>query len=128
MKLEHDRELCAKYPKLFSQRDMPMDKTAMCWGFQCGDGWYTLIDKLAEFIQWNVDENKHLQRFQPEVTTVKEKYGTLRFYVNNLDEYSDGAVAFAERLSGYICETCGKPGTLNNGPWYETRCEEHNND
>ena len=97
MKLEHDRELCAKYPKLFVQRHMPMDQTAMCWGFQCGDGWYMLIDGLCATIQAQVDSTKHWGREHPQVSTVKEKYGTLRFYIDNTDEYCDGAVALAEQ-------------------------------
>jgi hypothetical protein len=38
MKQELDEQLCAKYPKIFVNRHADMKTTAMCWGFECGDG------------------------------------------------------------------------------------------
>ena len=38
MKKELDEALVAKYPKIFKYRHAPMTHTAMCWGFDCGDG------------------------------------------------------------------------------------------
>ena len=42
-----DEALCAKYPELFIERHGDMRQTAMCWGFECGDGWYPLIETLC---------------------------------------------------------------------------------
>lgn len=42
-----DSELVAKYPELYRDRYGNMRETAMCWGFDCGDGWYTIIDTLS---------------------------------------------------------------------------------
>lgn len=47
MRKELDEELCRKYPLIFADRHKPMTETAMCWGFECGDGWYNLIDVLC---------------------------------------------------------------------------------
>lgn len=55
MKIELDIKLCKKYPKIFAQRHLPATETAMCWGFDCGDGWYWLIDNLCNAIQNYVD-------------------------------------------------------------------------
>lgn len=55
MRDELDKKLCAKYPKIFAQRNLPMIETALCWGFDCGDGWYWLIDNLCHSIQGYVD-------------------------------------------------------------------------
>ena len=55
MKQELDEALCAKYPKIFKYRHAPMTHTAMCWGFECGDGWYNIIDALCGNIQSHVD-------------------------------------------------------------------------
>jgi hypothetical protein len=55
MKQELDEALCAKYPKIFKDRHAPMTHTAMCWGFDCGDGWYNIIDALCGNIQSHVD-------------------------------------------------------------------------
>lgn len=56
---------------------------------------------------------------------VKEKYGTLRFYLTfGTDKMHDYA-ELAERLSENTCETCGKYGELRGNGWYYTACEEH---
>ena len=47
MKRELDEALCARYPLIFRDRNANMQHTAMCWGFDCGDGWYNIIDVLC---------------------------------------------------------------------------------
>ena len=47
MRKELDEALCAKYPLVFKDRNENMRVTAMCWGFECGDGWYNIIDILC---------------------------------------------------------------------------------
>jgi hypothetical protein len=64
----------------------------------------------------------------PQVTAlqVKEKYGTLRFYINGGDDYTNGIIDFVERMSGKICDVCGDKAVMrNNHGWYSTRCEKH---
>jgi len=58
MKKELDEALVAKYPKIFKYRHAPMTHTAMCWGFECGDGWYNIIDVLCSNIQNHVDQKR----------------------------------------------------------------------
>jgi hypothetical protein len=59
MKQELDEALCAKYPKIFKYRHAPMTHTAMCWGFECGDGWYNIIDALCGNIQNHVTNKRN---------------------------------------------------------------------
>ena len=47
MKRELDEALCARYPLIFKDRNADMRTTAMCWGLDCGDGWYNIIDVLC---------------------------------------------------------------------------------
>ena len=47
MKQELDKLLCEKYPKMMVNRNKDMKETCMCWGFECGDGWYNIIDILC---------------------------------------------------------------------------------
>jgi hypothetical protein len=54
MKKKLDNALCAKYPKIFVERNLSMMETCMCWGFP-GDGWYHLIDGLCALIQHRID-------------------------------------------------------------------------
>lgn len=180
MRKELDEALCAKYPEIFRDRHGDMRETAMCWGFDCGDGWYNIIDSACAAIQnhiynehrhvkflkkWNkqiemahagdwsflyeqyksekerawLEENleKEKQKYLIELrevpepfpqvvaTQVKEKYGTLRFYLSHEDQYISGVVAMAEYLSGLTCETCGAPGKERGGGWIRTLCDEH---
>jgi hypothetical protein len=47
MRRELDAQLCEKYPLIFKDRNADMRTTAMCWGLECGDGWYNIIDILC---------------------------------------------------------------------------------
>lgn len=55
MRNEFDQYLCKTYPKLFADRDKPMQQTAMCWGFSHGDGWFNIINNLCSNIQGHID-------------------------------------------------------------------------
>jgi len=59
MKPELDKLLCDKYPKIFANRYADMTTTAMCWGFDCGDGWYNILDQLCSQIQHYIDWRQH---------------------------------------------------------------------
>jgi len=52
-----DELLCRRYPKIFQDRNAPMNTTCMCWGFSCGDGWHWLIDNLCMQIQSHIDSH-----------------------------------------------------------------------
>ncbi|MGZ4958904.1 MAG: hypothetical protein ACXV7J_06610 [Methylomonas sp.] len=118
MKRELDEQLCHKYPSLYRDRNGDMRKTLMCWGFECGDGWYTLIDVMSELI------SKHAPEAYAE--QIKEKFGSLRFYHQCGDNYTFGVEMAGDSLSQTVCEECGAPALLNNdeGCWF-TRCVEH---
>ena len=122
MKLELEEKLLSSYPKIFRQKDLPMNQTCMCWGIECGDGWYTLLNALCNHIQHYLDQKKDVE--QVEAVQVKEKYGTLRFYINGGDDYVDGLVSMAENMSAFICEQCGDAGSIRGKGWYTTRCDE----
>ena len=55
MKQELDKLLCEKYPTMMVNRNKPMQETAMCWGFDCGDGWFNILDQLMGNIQHHID-------------------------------------------------------------------------
>jgi len=55
MKQELDDMLCQKYPKIFANRHADMKTTCMCWGFECGSGWFNLLDNLCANIQHHID-------------------------------------------------------------------------
>ena len=55
MREELDKLLCEKYPKMMVNRHKGMQETAMCWGFDCGDGWYNILNQLMGNIQHHID-------------------------------------------------------------------------
>ena len=52
-----DKQLCERFPKLFKDRNGDMMTTAMCWGFEHGDGWFNIIHALCANIQWHIDQS-----------------------------------------------------------------------
>jgi ribosomal protein S27E len=146
MKQELDELLCKKYPRMMVNRNKGMMETCMCWGFECGDGWYNILDQLMGNIQHHIDWKEKQRQWAidfnskaapeemrpvpdaiPQVTLdqVKEKFGSLRFYYTGGDDYISGMVTMAEAMTEVTCETCGKPGTQTKGGWIKTACEEH---
>ena len=133
MRAELDSLLCEKYPKMMVNRHAPMQETAMCWGFEVGDGWYNILNQLMSQIQHHIDwKQDRKERFnqgegcdQVTLDQVKEKFGTLRFYYSGGDEYIRGLVTMAEAMSAITCETCGNAGKFRGQGWYYTSCEEH---
>lgn len=65
MKKELEKKLFEKYPEIFAQKDLPKTQTLMCWGFECGDGWYELIDMLCACIQHHIKYNVNETSYKP---------------------------------------------------------------
>jgi hypothetical protein len=55
MRQELDKLLCEKYPKMMINRNKDMKETCMCWGFECGNGWFNILDQLMGNIQHHID-------------------------------------------------------------------------
>ena len=130
MRKELQDKLYEKYPKIFRQKDLSMKETAMCWGIECGDGWYTLIEKLCYSLQFNTDHNnkpeqENESRYpQVEAVQVKEKWGGLRFYTNGETDIQRGAIDFAELMSYEICENCGSTDDVQRTKgWVRSLCK-----
>ncbi len=125
MKVELQNKLFEKYPKIFKQKNDSMQTTCMCWGMECGDGWYWLIDNLCESIQSYTDNNKHLDIVQLETTQIKEKFGTLSFYTYGGDKLIEGMIWLAGHQSASICEVCGATENVTQSSgWIKTRCDK----
>jgi len=138
MNLHYDKYLTKKYPMLYKDRFKSMQETAMCWGFQCGDGWFELLHALSDAIttlavRYGLDIT---------VSTVKEKYGTLSFYYVSqpLDFHSEliridkktqergynligTLVRHAELATYHVCEVCGNWAEIRGKGWMTVRCD-----
>lgn len=126
MRKELDEKLCADFPELFAERNLPMQETTMCWGFDTDDGWHDLIHGLSKDITGLC--RKYGAEI-PHVVQVKEKLGGLRYYTGGVDpKVADGVfhlIMAAEMESYHVCEVCGKPGRLRiRDGWYKTICAD----
>jgi hypothetical protein len=124
MKKELDDALCADFPLLYADRHAPMIGTAMCWGFECGDGWEPLIRRLSQKLEDLIKTGLPNAEVLVRALQVKEKYGTLRFYLTCGTDAMYKEIGFAENESATVCEYCGKPGRLTGHGWYTTLCVE----
>jgi hypothetical protein len=106
-----DKQLCDKYPKIFIERNMPMSKSAMAYGFP-DDGWYYLIDMLCFSIQSYIDDPYVTPPISQVVAIqVKEKWGGLKFYIKGGDSNIRNMIQMSENMSFRICEICGTSST-----------------
>ncbi len=97
-----------------------------CKIFECGDGWFHLINELSKDLEPLAKDLYNPEEFStPNAIQVKEKYGLLRFYMSTETEEMSKLIRFAEASSAQICEICGKKGSpKHRNGWYATRCEE----
>lgn len=106
-----------KYPNLF--REYPRS------GFDARPGWTPLLHNLCAVIEDHIKQLPEELREHVQCAQVKEKFGTLRFYMTQETPYITGAIAVAELLSYETCETCGLPGKVRSGGWVLTLCDKH---
>jgi hypothetical protein len=120
MKKELTEKLRTKYPTVYKNLYGDARYTCMAWGISVREGWYDIIDELSAV----------LEKHKLVAAQVKEKFGGLRFY---LDEYPKDdadykevrdAISKAERKAYKTCEYCGPPGKPTKGGWVKVLCEE----
>ncbi len=122
MKQELDDALCRDFPLTFRDRHERMDRTAMCWGFQCGDGWEPIIRRASAKIEAVLQALPEKMQSRMKMTTVKEKFGTLRMYFTYTHPDINAIIEDAETESETTCERCGAPGELSTEGWWVVQC------
>jgi len=89
--------------------------------FGVGNGWLGILQRLFEvLIKMGWDKS---------FINVKQKFGGMSIFLDNLPENGFHFVAEAERETFQVCEVCGEPGEQHkiNG-WVYTLCDEHRNE
>ena len=127
MSPELDTKLCDEFPAIMAERRLGAMETAMCWGFEHGDGWYNLLDSAMRLVQSHIDMvNKRGYTIEQVVfEQVKEKFGMLTIYHRGGNSYTEGVLRMAEEMSRHVCEECGDVGYPNEKGWIRTLCDEH---
>jgi hypothetical protein len=116
--------LKARCPYLFNVADGASHPRS---GFHIADGWFPMVERLCLLIESELINNIPEEiRGEIYLAQVKEKFGYLRFYMNQSTPYIDGAIALAEAMSGHICEICGGAGQIRLSISYRaTLCDKH---
>lgn len=101
----------------------------MRFGFECGDGWFDILENLFLSIEAHsrqLLEQGRAMKTLPSVAQVKEKFGALRVYLDNTDEHIETLIQAASARTSSTCEICGNPGKFIIDPFYLVRCENCN--
>jgi len=97
---------------------------------ECDIGWYKLIDRLSKDLEKLIIELKENDyeedqyEFLPCASQIKEKYGSLRFYMSSGTDKMDKLIEKAEQESCEICKICGKIGRIDDSGWLSCLCEK----
>jgi hypothetical protein len=130
MRNDLEKKILEYCPLLYFDYHADKMQTCMCWGFECRDGWFDLILrgslKLEELIRDFVKNYPDCE-YYPKASQVKEKYGTLRFYMTYETYEMSEVIKEMEKESKITCEKCGKPGKIRGLGWFETLCDECHN-
>lgn len=125
MRKELEQKLARRWPNWFGLAGNPRS-SPMARGLEHGDGWFNILWRLCLDLEPLVAElgKETGERFS--VVQVKEKLGTLRFYVSHHTDAIDERIAEAQEESSRICEICGMPGKRRDtGGWVRAACDEH---
>ena len=124
MKSELEDTIIKACPNLYRGVSLPLRECLMAFGMECGDGWYELIFELSKSLEKLILELPEKEREHYYAMQVKEKFGSLRFYVSYGTDEMFTLIDEAETRSESICEVCGKPGIMRKDyGWIYTSCE-----
>jgi hypothetical protein len=124
MRKELEQKLFERWPQWFNTKG-DVRHTLMSFGFQHDDGWFDILWRLCEDLEPLVAEFEATGECQFEILQVKEKFGGLRIYVNHANDAIRQRIETAMGESLRTCEICGQPGTLREGDWIKTLCDQH---
>lgn len=83
--------------------------------------------KRDEFIEQTIQKKQFGNLFEKvekvQFTQIKEKFATLRVYVNCHYDYVQGVIDMASSMSSITCESCGKLGNIRGKYWIYTSCD-----
>jgi len=98
--------LISSYPYLFSKISY----------IETDKGWESIILTTCQFLH---SQNSNINSpNQLCFSQIKEKFGSIRFYLdinpypNSTNLYINGFLLAMEKISHYICESCGNPGSI----------------
>ena len=104
----------------------------MAFSLEYKAGWNGIVEELLGKIEGHLAEKQALGLLDPDcgfqINQIKEKFGTLRFYVSGADDQIFRWIDEAERKTTTTCEMCGSSGGLHCRKgvfWVRTLCAAH---
>jgi len=93
MRQELDKLLCEKYPKMMVNRNKDMKETCMCWGFECGDGWFNILNQLMSQIQHHIDWKEKQRKWAMDYNEMaaQAKAGNFDLFEKSMESIVDQA-------------------------------------
>jgi hypothetical protein len=73
MREELDAQLVKEFPRMFRGRYAPMTETAMCWGFECGDGWFDILHSLCRNIDSHIKWKRNSRAYDLRIERARRK-------------------------------------------------------
>lgn len=129
---ENTKRIIDACPSIFCDMESEREKlnsgaffSPIAFGFECGDGWTDLLVELCTKIQKHISSLPENVSKGIKVSQVKEKFGTLRFYMWFTDDVIESYIHEAEIKSAKTCEVCGAPGEIRGKHWIYCSCEAH---
>ena len=82
-------------------------------------------ERVADVLAKAEKDFKECLETLPKIEQIKEKFGSLRIYLSQTNDYIDGLVNLAETLSAITCERCGDKGKIYTIGWHKALCPVH---
>jgi hypothetical protein len=123
-----EKEMMESCPLLYADmvNQRPITESSMAFGFCVGPGWHPLIRELSHGIEKIIRAFPLEEQQAIRVVQVKEKFGSLRFYMSFCVEEIEELITEAENKSAITCDVCGASGRIRGTGWLSARCDEHN--
>jgi hypothetical protein len=126
----------------FFHPNTPITQSLMAFGCEHDDGWFDILWELCKALEVEIKkiEEKRTKKEKTielikdgdndwfKVQQVKEKFGSLRFYVTMASDEMYKLISDAEKKSQETCEVCGdKASLMEKSSWYKTLCKDCGN-
>ena len=115
MKKSLESQIYLQCPLIFRNKNAGLHVNLMQFGFDCGEGWFEILENLflniEAYSRQLLEQGRSIDKL-PSAAQVKEKWGTLCVYIDNTDEHIETLIQAAGGRSCVTCEICGNPGKI----------------
>lgn len=99
----------AAFPYLYRGHNKPPSESSMYRGFECEDGWYSVLHDLSQELTDYLAQHPDVEI---EVMQVKQKLGSLRYLTRGVDAATGEMIERACQRASVTCELTGMTGQL----------------